>query len=407
MPEPTTSGRRWVVPMRPRDRSQQHRASTPLELLFDLTVVVAVSTAAAGLHHALTEGHLQTGYTDYLMVFFAIWWAWVNFTWFASAYDADDVPYRLLTLVQMAGVLILANGIHTAFDGGTLRTMTIGYVVMRVALVTQWLRAGAGDPDRRAIAHRYALGVVLVQIGWVLRLALGTGPAGKIAFVALAVAELAVPYWAERAGPMTTWHPEHIMERYGLFTLIVLGECILATSTALQQAFTDLGLSLSLATVAASGLVTVFGLWWIYFDRLDAADVREDNSFSWGYGHYAIFAAIAALGAGLQLAAEAVRHEGELSTAISLLTVAVPVAIFLFTTALMPMTDGRRRSPFTVAGVPAGIVLVAIIAGHTIPLAAGILLISLLVALQVAALVVDHHQKAATPFGVPRPVGPS
>ena len=89
--------------MRPRDIDEQHRASTPLELLFDLSFVVAVSQAADQLNIALGAGHFHTAIVSYLLVFFAIWWAWVNFTWFASAYDVDDVAYRLLTFVQIVG----------------------------------------------------------------------------------------------------------------------------------------------------------------------------------------------------------------------------------------------------------------------------------------------------------------
>ncbi len=90
---------RWRRPLVARDRSEQHRASTPLELLFDLCFVVGVSQAAGRLHHALAETDYAHGIVAYLMVFFAIWWAWVNFTWFASAYDNDDAPYRLITMV--------------------------------------------------------------------------------------------------------------------------------------------------------------------------------------------------------------------------------------------------------------------------------------------------------------------
>ena len=87
------------------------------------------------------------------MVFFAIWWAWMNFTWFASAYDTDDVPYRLTVLVQIAGSLVMAAGIPRVFDDGdSARSIVIGYVIMRLAMVTQWLRAAASDPPRRA--HR-------------------------------------------------------------------------------------------------------------------------------------------------------------------------------------------------------------------------------------------------------------
>ncbi len=68
------------------------------------------------LHHAIAEDHVADGVVGYLLVFFAIWWAWMNVTWFASAYDTDDVAYRLLTFVQIAGVLVLAAGVPRAFD---------------------------------------------------------------------------------------------------------------------------------------------------------------------------------------------------------------------------------------------------------------------------------------------------
>ncbi|OJY48730.1 MAG: hypothetical protein BGP03_31615 [Pseudonocardia sp. 73-21] len=134
-----------------RDPDEQHRTSTPLELLFDLCFVVAVSQAAAQLARGLEEGHLGT-LGGYAMVFFAIWWSWMNVTWFASAYDTDDVPYRLLTLVQMAGVLILAAGVPAALNGDDYSVVTIGYAVMRVPGIAQWLlppttiRRGDGPP---------------------------------------------------------------------------------------------------------------------------------------------------------------------------------------------------------------------------------------------------------------------
>ena len=103
-------GAPWRRRMVARDPGQVHRASTPLELLFDLCFVVAVSQAAAQLAHGVEDDHMGPALLGYAMVFFGIWWAWMNFTWFASAYDTDDVPYRLLTLVQMAGALVLAAG---------------------------------------------------------------------------------------------------------------------------------------------------------------------------------------------------------------------------------------------------------------------------------------------------------
>src|SRR5439155_1513353 len=98
-------------------------------------------TARAGieLHHALAQGDVGHALAGYAAVFFGLWWAWVNFTWFASAYDTDDVPYRLLTLLQMAGVLVFAAGIPAAFEHFDFTIAVVGYVIMRMALVTQWL----------------------------------------------------------------------------------------------------------------------------------------------------------------------------------------------------------------------------------------------------------------------------
>jgi hypothetical protein len=68
---------------------------------------------------------------SYLTVFFAIWWAWMNFSWFASAYDNDDGIHRLATLIQIAGALILAAGITRAFELRDFDVAFIGYVFMR------------------------------------------------------------------------------------------------------------------------------------------------------------------------------------------------------------------------------------------------------------------------------------
>ena len=142
------TGGRVRVPMRARSPHEPHRVATPLELLFDLVFVVAISEAASGLHHAVAQAHVADGLTGYAMVFFAIWWAWMNFTWFASAYDNDDVPYRLAVFVQITGALIVAGGIPAMFESRVPNLATIGgYVVMRMAMVAQWLRASKADPN--------------------------------------------------------------------------------------------------------------------------------------------------------------------------------------------------------------------------------------------------------------------
>lgn len=183
-----------------RDPEEAHRASTPLELSLDLCFVVAVAAAAAQLHHAEAEDHVGSGLLNYAVVFFAIWWAWVNYSWFASAYDTDDVIFRIGTFVIMGGALTLAAGTPRAFgEEHDFRVLVAGYVIMRLSLVPLWLRAAREDPARAVTARRYALGILVVQALWVVRTwVFERGTLGWVLFGLLVIAELAVPYVAER-----------------------------------------------------------------------------------------------------------------------------------------------------------------------------------------------------------------
>lgn len=321
-----------------RDAGELHRASTPLELLFDLAFVVAISRAAATLHHELSAGHGGVpALFGFGAVFFAVWWAWMNYTWFASAHDSDDVPHRLLTLVQMAGALVLAAGVSDALEHGDWLVVTIGYVIMRVGLVTSWLRVARDAPEVRARCVRYALGISALQALWLLRLAL---PAdwGWLAFVVLVACELAVPVWAERAWLRPIFHPRHIDERYGLFTIIVLGESVLSAATGFQTALDEGGLTPELLAVGLGGLVLAFTAWWLYFDHPGHLTPSPSEAFRWGYAHVVIFAALAAMGAGLHVATEAVT--GDAGARVAAMAVAVAVAGYLLGLVLVMLVTG-------------------------------------------------------------------
>jgi low temperature requirement protein LtrA len=369
--------------MRARVRREAHRPATPLELFFDLVFVVAVAQASAALHHGLAEGRIEDSVVSYAMVFFAIWWAWMNVTWFASAYDNDDLAYRLAMFVQMTGALILAAGVPRAFEERDFGLATLGYAVMRVALVAQWLRASIQDPPHRVSARRFAIGVTACQVGWIVLL-LFVPPAFYLAgFALMALAELSVPAYAERAAP-TTWHPGHIVERYGLFTIIVLGESILAGSLALQSATDGSGLSLELGGIVAGGLLIVFSLWWLYFDYPTDGLLRSlRTAFAWGYGHFAIFASAAAVGAGLAVVVDEATDHGTLGAVGAGAAVAVPVAIYLF--AIWALHGGWAGSGlFHRLLVPSAAVLVLLtpLTGQAVLLTG--LVVALLVTIKVA-----------------------
>ncbi|CAN5163923.1 low temperature requirement protein A [soil metagenome] len=375
-----------------RDVDEEHRVSSPLELLFDLTFVVAVAQVASQLARTIMEGKLVTdGLAPYLMIFFAIWLAWLNFTWFASAYDTDDVFYRLLTMVQMAGVLVLAAGVPEGFTHGNFTAVTVGYIIMRVALVIQWLRAARENPEGRATALRYAGGIVIVQIGWILRLFL---PAEFLieGFAVLAAAELVVPLGAERTG-LTPWHPHHIAERYGLFTIILLGESVSATMLATQGFLESDGLSVHLIVVAGAGLVLIFALWWLYFKEPSAEGLSQhrDRSFVWGYGHYLLFASVAAVGAAIEVAVESGSEHSEISPIVVGYALAIPVAIFFAALwALhLQIVDVAVIPPVALwAGAVA--VLLVPLAASAIGVAGVVAAIALIAALLVAATVAAH-----------------
>jgi len=208
--------------------------------------------------------------------------------------------------------------------------------------VAQWLRAARADGDRRVTALRFATGIAACQVGWVLRLLL-PDLAGTAALPLLVLAELAVPLWAERAAP-TTWHPHHIAERYGLFTIIVLGECVLAVAGAVAPQTDGGPLRLRLALVALGGLLLLFALWWIYFLKPAATVLEEERrrGFGWGYGHYGIFSALAAVGAGLEVAAERAQHAVDVPDGAVAFAVAVPVAVFLLLVWALHASASRR-----------------------------------------------------------------
>ncbi|UQT58002.1 low temperature requirement protein A [Streptomyces durmitorensis] len=322
-------------PLRARGREEAHRAATPLELFFDLCFVVAVAQAGAELVHSVAEGHAGEGVLNYAMVFFALFWAWVNFSWFASAYDNDDVLYRVVTLVQIAGVLVFAAGVSKGFEEHDFLLIWLGYLIMRVALTVQWLRvARSATGAERTTALRYACGVLVCQIGWSGLLFLPEG--GRLwLFLAMAVLEMCVPVFAEKSYT-TAWHPHHISERYGLFTIIVLGETIAAATVAVKSGIEENDALGELLPIAAGGLLMVFAAWWIYFvvpihGRLSG----NRQAFLWGYGHYVILGSAAAIGAGLEVAVEEAVGKAHISTLAASAAVTVPMALYLLTVWLL------------------------------------------------------------------------
>jgi len=370
-----------------RDPHEPHRAASSLELLFDLVFVVAVSQASGALHHLWEEQHFAAGLAAYAMVFFAILNAWINFTWFASAYDTDDWLYRLTTFVQMAGALTIAAGARGAMLEHDFRPIVVGYVIMRMAMVSQWVRAAICDAEYRGTCVRYAVGIVCVQVLWVAWALTGFP---LWAFPVLAALDLAVSPFAERHR-VTTYHPHHIAERYGLFTLIVLGESILAVANSIIGGLSHADIRTGLITVAACSLAIVAAMWWIYFDRPQRDQpMTPRRSFFWGYTHYFIFASAAAFSAGVEVSVAQRLGESHLPPAVAGLTLTIPLAVFLVATWLV--LDSGYRDAIQAVGtllLAAAMVAVALLPYPFIGAAAVMVL--------AAALVSWRHSRLPAP----------
>lgn len=387
-------------PFAPRDPHEAHRAATPLELLFDLVFVVAIASNAAQLHHGISAGHLDIilGYT---FGWFAIWWAWMGYTWYASAYDNDDVIFRLLSFVIMSGSLALAAAIPDLVADGQSALGVAGYAIMRLGLVALWLRAAAHDPARRATALTYAAGITVVQLLWIARLWVPESWTLPTFFIGVAL-ELSVPWIAERRRGATPYHPHHIAERYGLLTIIVLGEVILSTVVAIQGAMSATtsessgghtapytsaagsGVGLNMLPLVIGGLLIVFSLWWLYFKR-DHVDLVEDDStvFFFGYAHLPVFASIAAVGGILAASVDVVQHASESSDRTIGLLLGACVSVFVLT--LAGIHSLRAPSPGRVI-LEALLVAVVLLALPFIGLSAnwGVLAVGLVLSMTVA-----------------------
>ncbi len=295
-----------------RDPHQRHRAATPLELIFDLTFATSFGLAASEAASVFAGGHFVAGLVGFGFASFAICWAWINFSWFSSAYDTDDWLFRIVTMVQMIGVLVLAAGVSRVFASiehtGHLdnSVMVLGYVIMRVALVFQWLRAAKGDLARRRICLTYAATISIAQVGWVVQILTRlAAPDAIILGSILVLIEIAGPVLAERQAGGTPWHAHAIAERHSLFAIIALGEGVVGTVAALSAVVDRQGWTLDAVLVGVAGMGLTFGMWWVYYlvPSGESLQRHRDRAPVWGYVQMLIVTSIVATGAGLRVAA--------------------------------------------------------------------------------------------------------
>jgi low temperature requirement protein LtrA len=274
---------------------QDDRRATWLELFFDLVFVAAVGQLAS----ALSSQPTPTRFFEFLGLFVPVWWAWSGYTFYANRFDTDDLPYRLLTLLGMFGVAVLATTVPGVFKGATI-AFPLAYVGVRAVLLVLYERARRHVPEARSLSTTFLLAFGSANIVWLVSL-VPPRPWNYVLWGCALLLELSAPIAAWRQIPRAPIHPRHIPERFGLLTLIVLGESVVAVVVGVSEVSWDL----PSATAAVAGFLVAAALWWIYFDFLDEAAVSRRGIFGglvYVYMHYFVVVGLAALGAGVKMA---------------------------------------------------------------------------------------------------------
>lgn len=365
-----------AVRMAGRDPHESGRTATPLELLFDLTFVIAFGAAANELSHFLVEDHVWDGVVGFAFATFAVSWAWINFSWFASAYDTDDWVYRLTTMVQMIGVIILALGLPDMFESllhdehMDNRVMVLGYVVMRVPMILQWFRASRQDPARAPVCRVFIVTLVVSQSAWIVLALVETSiPVFFALAIPFILVELAGPCVAEHLHDGTPWHAHHIAERYGLMVIIALGEGLIGGAATLSALISTEGWTAEVVLLGLAGVGVTFGMWWTYFviPSGEILHVHRRRGFGWGYGHIPFFGALVAVGAGLHTAAYLIEDHSALTDTETVLAVAIPLGLYVALLYLLYAQLSHTFDPFhallvalSAAVLVLGVVLVAV-----------------------------------------------
>jgi low temperature requirement protein LtrA len=283
--------------LRTQETEAEHRAATWLELFYDLVFVVAV----AALGHRLLVDHDWAGALTFVGLFVPLWWTWASFTFYADRYDTDDLGQRLLAVAQMVAIALMAASISGG-EADSPTAFAVAFVISRLVLLTMYTRAYLYVPGTRQLVAGYLLGFSLGGAFWVASIWVPAPARFVLWGVGLAI-DFVTPYIMRKVQAEAPMSKSHLPERFGLFTILVLGESIAAVVAGLSEF--DWSGSVTFGAVIA--VVTASGLWWIYFDNLEGSVVRRRKGQRtawkptvWIYSHLPLAIGLTATGIGLE-----------------------------------------------------------------------------------------------------------
>jgi low temperature requirement protein LtrA len=352
----------WQPPALRRDEEfELHRAVTWLELFFDLVFVVLVSRLAHDL-----AGHVDArGLVTFGVQFAAGFWAWNAFTYHAERFESEGLETRAFAFVSVVAVAAMAIWSHDGLDDNALG-FAIAYLGTRLVNMVQWVRAAIHVESFRPIAYRFFAGFG-VAAGLILA-GLGAGDDARIWLWAAAIlVEVLTPSTTvAHQSRLPLLSTSKFPERFGLFTIIVLGEAIVGVINGLSEVHDEARFTASTAAAGVLGLAIVFGLWWVYFDfvarRPPRASIRA--ALAWVYLHLVTVTTVTMASVGISLVIVDAQTSDLAADSRRLLGMSVGVALVglgLLETTLRASDDEpthRRLSPAMKIGVG---VLVALV----------------------------------------------
>jgi low temperature requirement protein LtrA len=367
--------RRWLRPPRLRTvaKGEGERHASWLELFFDLVLVVAIAQLAhLFVHHPDWHGAALAG-----GLYLAVFLAWQGFSFYADRFDTDDLPFRVATFVQMLALLALAVQIPDV-GRGSYAGFAIAFAVFRGILVALYVRAYRHAAEARPLIRRYGSVYAFSVALWLVSAAL---PASwsPVIWAAAILLDLSMPPLNTRLHRNIPVDPAHVPERFGLFSLIVLGELVVSVGSGTMEATWSPGV----VAVAVAGFGIAACLWWVYFERLTGQELRHAARpiVTFAYAHLPLLAALMFIAAGVSLLVGGDAGHGVPAGAWALCG---GVAVFLaaLNVAQAQLTTPPVRPVFVARWLTAAAVLAIPFAAHS-ALAATIGVLVVLVALVV------------------------
>ena len=295
------------------DGNAAERHASWLELFFDLVFVFAVSKVAA----VLANDSSIYGFLKYLVLFVPVWWSWVGYTFYADRFESDETEYRVLTFAAMLAVAAFSISVGGAFSLSGDAEFIATYAAVRLILITQYARTAYYVPVGRRLAMQYVGGFGVAVLIFLLSL-LVEPPTRYYVWGAAMLLELYTPFIDSRLTRVIPFDHSHIPERFGLFTIIVLGEAVIATANGAS----DVPWTFSTGVTAALGFAMAACIWWINFDFVEDDAIKSPSllsRFIFIVSHYFIVASIVVVGIGVEHAIkDAINGHTHTSTAVML-----------------------------------------------------------------------------------------